>query len=406
MPSESSIGQAQALSLSASLARFGHCSMEAFGANLRGLLFEQRMSAEEHRLVNNCLDAIREAITPLGPDWYAEAFGSVANGFAMSGSDVDISCHCNGVAWQANQLALEDLRSRLQPLLANDPKFEVVEEIWSARIPVLRLKFDLALDVDLTCHNLNALCNTRLLRAYSDLSPVVHQVVIAVKVWAKSAGVHGARAGHLSSYSVTLMAIYFLQVECQVPCIPTNAFDSMGVIACDDVPKAWACSLTLPELVRGFFAFYVDVFRWGNEVVSVRSGERLPPAHRTYAGLAFAEFPSLHIEDPYETHKNLSRVLATEQEYLLWARLSEAHAAFCSGQFPTALRWRRRRQCKLVCTTCKARIPMCWKCLERCETCPQCDVDFFDFESNSESDSTICHCEFSSSAKQNVRDDE
>ena len=96
-------------------------------------------------------------------------------------------------------------------------RFEIIEEVWSARVPILKLRFDGKTDVDLSCHNLQALQNTYLLwarppsperallvsreclllfslvslssaKAYSMLNPVVRGLVITVKLWAKLEG--------------------------------------------------------------------------------------------------------------------------------------------------------------------------------------------------------------------------
>eukprot|EP00443_Scrippsiella_acuminata_P026582 CAMPEP_0115338080 /NCGR_PEP_ID=MMETSP0270-20121206/89876_1 /TAXON_ID=71861 /ORGANISM="Scrippsiella trochoidea, Strain CCMP3099" /LENGTH=69 /DNA_ID=CAMNT_0002759351 /DNA_START=12 /DNA_END=217 /DNA_ORIENTATION=- len=67
--------------------------------------------------------------------------------------------------------------------------FEVVEDVRAARVPILRLIFDRSLDVDLSFQNVEPLPNTQLLRAYAALDPCVRDLVILVKLWAKSAGV-------------------------------------------------------------------------------------------------------------------------------------------------------------------------------------------------------------------------
>ena len=66
-------------------------------------------------------------------------------------------------------------------------------------------------------NNVLPVFNTRLLKAYADLDPVVVKLVKTVKPWAKRAGVQGAPAGNLSSYALTLMVIYFAQIRGALP---------------------------------------------------------------------------------------------------------------------------------------------------------------------------------------------
>jgi hypothetical protein len=64
---------------------------------------------------------------------------------------------------------------------------------------------DLSVDGEL------ALLNSRLLRAYLDCDARVRPLVFAVKQWAAACGMKDASHGFLSSYSLTLMVVYFLQ---------------------------------------------------------------------------------------------------------------------------------------------------------------------------------------------------
>jgi len=97
-----------------------------------------------------------------------------------------------------------------------------------AKVPILRLRFEGCLEVDLSCNNRQPLKNTALLACYANMHPAVSRLGRAVKLWAKTAGVCGAADRNLSSYAFTLMVVYFLQVDSQVklPCLPTDAFDS------------------------------------------------------------------------------------------------------------------------------------------------------------------------------------
>lgn len=284
-----------------------------------------------------CLKQLQLLVKALGLGWYVSPFGSFANGFSSTGGDLDVTCFQEGVKEQDSHLAVKELRFKLLPLLAMHPQFEIVEEIWAARVPILKLRFDEAIDVDLSCHNPQALQNTHLLRAYANLNPKVVELVRLVKLWAKDEGISGAPEKHLSSYSITLMVLYYLQVEptLAMPCIPTALFNHFG--ARPEVNRInWLCTLPLSKLFFGFLKFYISDFKWGTEVVSVRIGRRYSSSEVPYQQLQSRSVKRLHIEDPFLLSRNLNCVLSFENEGLLKDTLHKGFVALKAGGIPTA----------------------------------------------------------------------
>jgi hypothetical protein len=83
------------------------------------------------------------------------------------------------------------------------------------------------------------------------------------------------------------------------------------------------CSLSLAELLCGFFMFYDREFKWGTEVVSIRIGgrARLSITDPEFGLLSqgsrsMMELPpgteKIHIEDPFDLSRNLHCVMDTE----------------------------------------------------------------------------------------------
>jgi len=287
-----------------------------------------------------CIQQMEQCVQLLGPGWHVRPFGSAANTLCTRGADLDLTCFHESVRDQDSHLATQELRYKLLPLLRCHPRFKIKEEIWSARVPIVKLLFDETTEVDLSCHNPQALQNTYLLKTYAELSPQVRRLVLAVKVWARTEGVCGAPSGHLSSYSLTLMVLYFLQVQqgLEMPCMPTEAFSSFG-----STPEvqgiSWTCALPLAELVTGFFVFYAGAdggFQWGSEVVSVRLGRRSQPRELDFQLLPGRLGHRLHIEDPFLLARNLNCVLTPENEQLLRAKLKQTATTICSGGIPSA----------------------------------------------------------------------
>ncbi|CAK0807455.1 unnamed protein product [Prorocentrum cordatum] len=232
-----------------------------------------------------CLGELARSLAPLGRGWRLSPFGSVKNMLLTRGSDIDVTIYRSDAQDEGDAAAaVRVLQGSVLPLLAQSPRFELVRLVLGARIPVLSLRFDGAVDVDLSCHNTEPLRNSQLLRAYAEASPMARALALLVKVWSKAAGVCGAQGGNLTSYALALMALYFLQVhpDFGLPLLPTQLFDGFGP---PPAAPRWECRPPLPEALRQFFAFYSREFEWGSEVVSVRLGRRCGAGSPEFARL-------------------------------------------------------------------------------------------------------------------------
>eukprot|EP00933_Yihiella_yeosuensis_P070956 TRINITY_DN79129_c0_g1_i1.p1 TRINITY_DN79129_c0_g1~~TRINITY_DN79129_c0_g1_i1.p1 ORF type:complete len:434 (-),score=66.53 TRINITY_DN79129_c0_g1_i1:179-1480(-) len=290
------------------------------------LLEASKPIPDELKVLEECVDLLQNMVARLGPEWEVRPFGSAANGFATRGSDLDVTCYKASFTEQEqdSQLAIQEMKEKLLPLLRKAERFEVVEEVFNARIPIVKMRFDGKLDVDLSCHNLQALQNTYLLWAYSKLHPMVRALVIVVKLWAKMSEVCGAQLRHLSTYSLTLMCIFFLQVHhnWRLPTLPTWCFSGSG-IAEQAIRFTWSNQGTINSMVIGFFRFYSAEFSWGTEVVSIRLGRRTYRTDPEFSRLSGRMAPRLHIEDPFLLGRNLNCVLGMDQESQLHTELEK-----------------------------------------------------------------------------------
>ena len=220
------------------------------------------------------------------------------------------------------------------------------------------------MQIDVSVNNLLPLYNTRLLRSYAEVDTRVKVLILCVKRWARLHGLAGAKTNNLSSYAWVLVVIYYLQVRSVengdpsitvtsrqlngVPLLPslqqlatsrgtvsvfqdpsTGRKHDVGCVDNDEIAKelveisrhnfALTCSSSNAELLQGFFYFYAHVFKWGDEVVSIRLGERkflsssrfgqLPRGIFSHADGHPAALPVIHIEDPFELQRNLNCVL-------------------------------------------------------------------------------------------------
>lgn len=308
---------------------------------------------EGKECIERCVEALTEVVKLLGPRWRAEPFGSVRNGFGTNTSDLDATCYLVDKEGPDGPDDEEDgqggpqpaacvLRERLAPLLRQRPEFVLAEEVFGARVPILKLRFEDRLEVDISCHNTKALQNTKLLKAYAGLDRRVRDLGVAVKLWAKAAQVSGASRSHLSSYTFTLLVIYFLQVseETRLPKLPCEAFENGALGEEDPRVKAatpWPCSLSLEKLVVLFFRFYAEEFFWGSEVASIRLGTRSGVQDPAFQELRGRKYAHLHVEDPFDVTRNLNCVLAEPEERQLRAAVRDAHLVVRSGRAPVGL---------------------------------------------------------------------
>jgi len=278
------------------------------GDDIKQRLAECEITDFGRQRLSRCLLELRSIAEQMGHGWEVKPFGSAVNDFGTESSDLDVTCcQLDAVLGAA---AAEVLGDKFLPLMRAHPAFVVEEKILAARVPILKLRFEGQLEVDISCNNLQPVRNTRLLKAYAELDLRVKELGLAVKLWAKAADVCGSR-WNLSSYAMTLLVIYFMQVhpEVQLPNLPVSAFEEGADGTTDPgvlkAKNSWDCSLTVPDLLVRFFQFYATEFEWGKEVAAVRFGERRSSSDPVFQALRARNASRLHIEDPYEFGRNL-----------------------------------------------------------------------------------------------------
>jgi DNA polymerase sigma len=325
--------------------------LSRFEEEVRAKLDEHAPTEEGNSRMERCIQSLEAIMKQLGPRWRLSPFGSAANGFITKGSDLDATCYeVLDVNDGEEQNADEDrspkaasqpadiLGERLVPLLQQHLSFSITQAVLNARVPIIKLRFEDSLEVDLSCNNTTPLHNTRLLHAYSSLDPRVRELGVAVKLWAREAHVCGAFQAHLSSYSFVIMVLYFLQVapkikfqvapKINLPMLPAQSFLEETSADADErlsgARAGWTCTLTTGQLLIRFFEFYAQEFFWGSEVVSLRFGSRLDVRSPFFASLKGRHFPRLHVEDPCDPSRNLNCVLGETEEVMLHEEFQKA----------------------------------------------------------------------------------
>ncbi|XP_026823125.1 poly(A) RNA polymerase gld-2 homolog A-like [Rhopalosiphum maidis] len=187
-----------------------------------------------------------------------------------------------------------------------------------AKVPILRFRWigagDDKMDVDFCCNNVVGIRNTHLLYCYSRLDYRVRPLVVTIKLWASRHNINDPKKMTLSSYSLVLMVINFLQ-SVEPPVLPSlQCIYGMKFSANTDIEfvhmheqlpsSGWRSDnkQSLGELLLQFFEYYND-FNFYKYAVSVRMGSpillescRMADAAKNNPG----QWKFIGIEEPFE----------------------------------------------------------------------------------------------------------
>ncbi|XP_050428104.1 poly(A) RNA polymerase gld-2 homolog A-like isoform X2 [Adelges cooleyi] len=258
--------------------------------------------------------------------------GSTMNGFGGDVSDADFCLLTDCTALSPSPpddhsgLGVNDGRAcgieRLQWLMSVLQQervkgyFNVTEMcIVYAKVPILRFNWNDngRVDVDLCCNNVVGIRNTHLLYCYSKMDIRVRPLVLTIKLWASRHNINDPKNMTLSSYSLVLMVINFLQCI-HPPVLPSlqriykNKFcvdaDISYVHMHEQLPNGWTSEnkQSLGELLLKFFEYYNE-FNYYKYAVSVRTGRPLPLEHCRMAETTKndpGQWKFIGIEEPFE----------------------------------------------------------------------------------------------------------
>ncbi|SJX65068.1 related to caffeine-induced death protein 1 Cid1 [Sporisorium reilianum f. sp. reilianum] len=293
---------------------------------------------EEYRIKEATRRQLERLANRVSPGAKLLAFGSMANGFALRNSDMDLCCLIGkGPDGQpTTQHTASELVEILGQLIREETDFTVMP-LPKARIPIIKinrsptadLPYEIACDIGF--ENRLALENTRLLLSYAMVDPPrLRTLVLFLKVWAKRRKLNSPYMGTLSSYGYTLMVLFFL-AHVKKPAVlpnlqrvpPTRTMkpDEMelngnNIYFYDDVAalrKAWTSHNTdnVGELLIDFFRYFSKEFSYARDVISLKSE----------TGLLSKDSKSwnaeLCIEDPFQMGYNVSRTVTKDGLYTI-----------------------------------------------------------------------------------------
>lgn len=144
--------------------------------------------------------------------------------------------------------------------------------------------------------------------------------MLVVKKWARHCEINDASKGTLSSYTLALMALNYLQ-SVKPPVIPSLQRDHPPFfdpsLDLNMLPDASHCvprymsknKSSLGELFLGFLEYYALNFRWDSQIISVREARTLPKSNVSEWKNKF-----ICVEEPFERH-NVARAVYDQDKF-------------------------------------------------------------------------------------------
>ncbi|KAK8718373.1 hypothetical protein V6N13_045609 [Hibiscus sabdariffa] len=280
-------------------------------------IYESLIPPEEERTKQKQLLALLEKLVcKEWPKAQLFLYGSCANSFGVSKSDIDVCLAFNEDINDKSEILL-----KLADILQSD-NLQNVQALTHARVPIVKL-MDPATGIscDICINNVLAVVNTKLLRDYAKIDVRLRQLAFIVKHWAKSRGVNETYRGTLSSYAYVLMCIHFLQQRrpAILPCL--QGMEKTYNVMVDNIECAYFDKVeqlsnfgspnkeTVAQLVWGFFNYWAYGHDYANSVISVRTGSIISKQEKDWTRRVGNDRHLICIEDPFEISHDLGRVV-------------------------------------------------------------------------------------------------
>ncbi|KAL0270750.1 UNVERIFIED_CONTAM: hypothetical protein PYX00_008050 [Menopon gallinae] len=260
--------------------------------------------------------------------------GSTMSGFGSNDSDVDMCLLVRHTEMEQRKEAILYL-GQISKVLKNCGFVKRVELI-QAKVPILKFE-SLGLEVDLNCNNAVGIRNTHLLYCYSQMDWRVRPLVLIVKLWAARQDINDAKNSTISSYSLSLMVIHYLQCGVSPPVLPClqemykDKFSPHSDISQIDLheelyPYFSKNKQSLGELLVGFLQYYVE-FDYFKYAISIRKAARLEIEDCRLVRNSKNDphqWKYLCIEEPFD----LTNTARSVYDYLAFRRI---HKIFCKS---------------------------------------------------------------------------
>lgn len=139
-----------------------------------------QLAAQHNRILNTLRRIVNEALE-LGLSFVL--YGSTVNNLGSCDSDLDICVTVKENPTGKDVDCVAILKSILD-VLQVIPDVHAIQPVFSAKVPIIRFKYE-QFDIDLSMYNQCAIYNSKLLRAYTQINPMVAPLCYLVKKFAK-----------------------------------------------------------------------------------------------------------------------------------------------------------------------------------------------------------------------------
>ncbi|XP_012288663.1 non-canonical poly(A) RNA polymerase PAPD5 isoform X2 [Orussus abietinus] len=179
-------------------------------------------SNEEHNLRVRVVKRIEQVIYDLWPDSKVEVFGSFRTGLYLPTSDIDLV-----VIGMWTNLPLRTLeRALLDQNIAEPCSIKVLDK---ASVPIVKLTDkETEIKVDISFNMSNGVKSAELIKSFKRRYPVLDKLVMVLKQFLLQRDLNEVFTGGISSYSLILMTISFLQLHPRQNAHCSNA--NLGVL--------------------------------------------------------------------------------------------------------------------------------------------------------------------------------
>uniref|UniRef100_A0A8C0J9P4 polynucleotide adenylyltransferase n=1 Tax=Chelonoidis abingdonii TaxID=106734 RepID=A0A8C0J9P4_CHEAB len=235
-----------------------------------------------------CRTELQKEIQQIFPQSRLFLVGSSLNGFGTRSSDGDL---CLVVKEEPVNQKTEarHILSLVQKLFCTKLSNYIERpQLIRAKVPIVKFRDKVScVEFDLNVNNVVGIRNTFLLRTYAYIENRVRPLVLVVKKWASFHDINDASRGTLSSYSLVLMVLHYLQTlpEPILPSLQKNYPESfsptMQLHLVHQAPRTVPPYLskngsTLGDLLVGFFKYYATEFDWSHQMISIREARAIP----------------------------------------------------------------------------------------------------------------------------------
>lgn len=240
--------------------------------------------------------------------------GSTITGFGTDNSDVDMCLVTRYITHNDPRIEALFYLTELKNYLMNTSGIFENFHLIQAKVPILRFKDNFnALEVDLNFNNCVGIRNTHLLYCYQQMDWRLKPLAVIVKLWAQFHHINNAKNMTISSYSLVLMVIHYLQVGVSPPVLPClhalypDKFQKILDLSNIDMIESMKSYTsdnrqTMGELFYGFLEYYSH-FDYSQYAISVRTASILPIEEcrqaRSYKNDPH-QWKQLCIEEPFD----------------------------------------------------------------------------------------------------------